>query len=124
MSNQPDQRKYPRLSISGQTYEVRFQIQGSAILDTRLVNLSAGGCGLEVQIAQARSLEVGMVLEELFLDHPDLPLVPLSAVILRILGKVPGKTSGYILLGVEFEALTPFLRELIAAHVDAQLGGS
>ena len=122
MSNPPDLRKYPRLSISGQGYQVRFQIQDSTILDSRLVNLSAGGCGMEVQIAAARSLEVGMVLEELFLDHQDLPLVPLSAVILRILGKVPGKTSGYILLGVEFQHLTPFLRELIAVHVDAQLG--
>ena len=124
MSNPPDLRKYPRLSISGQTYEVRFQIQDSAILDSRLVNLSAGGCGLEVQIVEARSLEAGMVLEELFLDHPDLPLVPLSAVILRILGKVPGKTSGYVLLGVEFEALTPFMRDLIAVHVDTRLGES
>ena len=121
MPFQHEQRKYPRLSITGGAYDIRFQIHAAEVLDSRLVNLSAGGCGLEVQLADARHIEAGETLECLYLDHPDLPLVPLSAVVLRILGKVPGKTSGYVLLGLEYQDITPFIRGLIAEHVDAQM---
>ena len=121
MSFQHEQRKYPRLSITDGAYGIHFQIQDAEVLDSRLVNLSAGGCGLEVQLADARHIVVGETLECLYLDHPDLPLVPLSAVVLRILGKVPGKTSGYVLLGLEYQDITPFVRGLIAEHVDAQM---
>ena len=121
MSTEHEQRKYPRLSTTDRGYGLRFQAKGVDIRDGRLANLSAGGCGLEVQMAEARHLEVGEVLENLCLDHPDLPHVPMSAVVLRLLGKVPGKTSGYVLVGVEFQGLTPFVRALIADHVAAQL---
>lgn len=121
MSIQHEQRKYPRLSIHTPGYAVRFQAKGRTVGDTRLVNLSAGGCGLEIQMGEARFLEVGDVLEAFEIDHPDLPLAPLSAVILRMLGKVPGKTSGYVLMGLEFQGITPFVRGLIADHVAARL---
>ncbi|GLH72155.1 hypothetical protein GETHLI_06570 [Geothrix limicola] len=121
MSSQPEKRKYPRLSINDGAYGVRFQAQGTPIHDGRLVNLSAGGCGLEIQTADARHMEVGDLLESVFLDHPDLPFVPLSAVVVRLLGKVPGKTGGYVLAGLEFQETTPFVRELIAGHVAEKL---
>lgn len=121
MTSQPEQRKHPRLSITGREYGVRFEANGLDILDARLVNLSAGGCGLEVQMADARHLEIGDILEALYLDHMDLPLVPLTALVLRMLGKVPGKTVGYVLVGAEFQGLTPFVRNLIADHVTAQM---
>jgi hypothetical protein len=62
------------------------------------------------------------VLEDLFLLHPDLPCVPLRAVVVRLLGKVPGKTSGYVLAGVEFNLLTPFVKQLIRDHVESRAG--
>ncbi|HJV48271.1 MAG TPA: PilZ domain-containing protein [Geothrix sp.] len=121
MSSQPEKRKYPRLSIHDGTYGIRFHIQGAPIHDARLVNLSAGGCGLEIQTADARHLEVGDLVESVFLDHPDLPFVPLSAVVVRLLGKVAGKTGGYVLAGLEFQETTPFVRDLIASHVAESL---
>jgi c-di-GMP-binding flagellar brake protein YcgR len=121
MTFEHEQRKYPRLSTTGGAYGVRFRAGDQEVPASRLLNLSAGGCGLEVQMADAQDLEVGGALEDFVLDHPDLPLVPLSAVILRILGKVPGKTSGYVLMGLEFRNVTPFVRALIADHVAAAL---
>ena len=44
-----------------------------------------------------------------------------AADILRMLGKVAGKTTGYVLIGVEFQDITPFVRELIAGHVSSAL---
>lgn len=124
MTGQPEQhekRKFPRLSISNDEYGIRFEGRGVEITTARLANLSAGGCGLEVQMADAQALETGDIMENLYLDHPDLPLVPLSGVIVRMLGKVPGKTSGYILMGIEFLGITPFIQGLIADHVWEQL---
>jgi c-di-GMP-binding flagellar brake protein YcgR len=96
-------------------------VQGNPVHDGRLVNLSAGGCGLEIQMADARHLDVGDLLESVFLDHSDLPFVPLSAVVTRMLGKVAGKTGGYVLVGLEFQETTSFIRELIADHVAEKL---
>ena len=36
--------------------------------------------------------------------------------------KVPGKTSGYVLAGVEFSMITPFVQELIESHIVARCG--
>lgn len=121
MSIPQEQRKYPRMSVSDGEYGVHFQVKGIDLHDCRLVNLSAGGCGLEVAISDLWLVEVGDILEGFRLDHPDLPAVPLSALVMRMLGKVPGKTSGYVLLGVEFQGITPFVRNLIAEHVAARL---
>ncbi len=121
MSTEQDKRKYPRLSTTGGDYGIRFRTKGLDILDAHLANLSAGGCGLEVQLQEAAHLEVGDAIEFLVLDHPDLPFLPLTATILRMLGKVAGKTTGYVLIGVEFQDITPFVRQLIADHVAAEL---
>ena len=121
MAVQHEQRKYPRMNISGGEYGVRFQVKGEEIQDSRLVNLSAGGCGLEVAMMDVRQFDLGDILEGFYLDHSDLPSVPLSALVMRMLGKVAGKTSGYVLVGVEFQGITPFVRNLIAGHVAAQM---
>lgn len=117
-----ERRRYPRVSLQGGEHGVRFRLRDREVGDARLVNLSAGGCGLEIQIAQATGLDAGVVLEGFYLDHPELPHLPLPATVVRVLGKVPGKTTGYVLVGIEFTALTPIVQGLIAAHVQAHLG--
>ncbi len=117
LAEYPEQRRFPRMSTSGLPYGVRFEVQGREIQGARLANLSACGCGLEIQMADARFLDLGSVLEPFYLDHPDLPYVPLQASVVRILGKVAGKTQGYVLVGVEFSRITDFVRGLVADHV-------
>jgi len=109
------------MSVTGGDYRVHFRVKDRAIRGNRLVNLSAGGCCMEVDMGDMGAIEVGDSVEDLYLDHLDLPAVPLSAVVMRILGKVPGKTHGYALMGVEFQGITEFARNLIAEHVTAQL---
>lgn len=115
-----DRRRYTRMSTSGGPYEVSFHIHDRLVATALLANLSAGGCGLEVQMVDAWDLDSGSVLENLCILHPDLPCVPLQGTIVRLLGKVPGKTSGYVLAGVEFSMITPFVQELIEGHVLAK----
>jgi c-di-GMP-binding flagellar brake protein YcgR len=114
-----ERRRETRLSTTGGPYRVSFQLRERHVSDARLANVSASGCALEVQMADARDMDVGSVLDDFFLLHPDLPCVPLTAVVVRLLGKVPGKTSGYVLAGVEFSMITPFVQHLIRAHVEA-----
>jgi c-di-GMP-binding flagellar brake protein YcgR len=119
-----ERRRDIRLSTSGGPYRVSFRFRDRHIAQARLANVSAGGCGLEIQMADARDLDTGAVLEEFFLLHPDLPCVPLQATVVRMLGKVPGKTSGYVLAGVEFSLITPFVQQLIRDHVETHAGVS
>lgn len=117
--NESERRRDARLSTSGGPYQVGFHFRGRHVTSARLANLSASGCGLEIQIGDAWDMDTGAVIEELFILHPDLPCVPLAATVMRLLGKVPGKTSGYVLAGVEFSMITPFVKELIRDHVAA-----
>lgn len=122
LPDESNRRRFNRLSTAGGGYGVSFTFQDQVISTALLANVSAGGCGLEIQMADAREMEMGAVLDNLCLIHPDLPCVPLQATVLRLLGKVPGKTSGYLLAGVEFTQLTPFISKLIQAHVDSHSG--
>ena len=108
------------MSTSGGPYEVSFHIHDRVVTTARLANLSAGGCGLEVQMVDAWDLDSGSVLENLCIINADLPCVPLQGTVVRLLGKVPGKTSGYVLAGIEFSLITPFIQGLIEAHVLAR----
>lgn len=117
-----NRRRFTRLSTSDGNYGVSFHFQDQLVVNARLANLSAGGCGLEIQMAEARDLDTGAVLDNLCLIHPDLPCVPLQATVVRLLGKVPGKTSGYLLAGVEFTMMTPLVMGLIQAHIEARTG--
>ena len=123
MSEESDRRRFARLSTAGGAYQVTFTLGETLVTNARLANISSGGCGLEIQMADARDLDTGAVLENLCLIHPDLPCVPLQATVVRLLGKVPGKTNGYLLAGVEFTTVTPFVRNLIEGHVLAMTRG-
>ena len=112
-----ERRRFTRMSTSGGPYAVTFQIHGRVVDSARLANLSAGGCGLEIQMVDAWDLDSGAVLENICIIHPDLPCVPLQGIVMRLLGKVPGKTSGYVLAGLEFSQITPFVQGLIEDHV-------
>jgi len=123
VSEGSDRRRAQRLSTSGGPYRVSFQLQGREVKHARLANISATGCALEVQMSEAWNLETGTILKDLYLVHEDLPLVPLQGFVVRLLGKVPGKTSGYVLAGLDFSQITPFVQDLIQAHVEANLSG-
>ena len=122
-SKESDRRREARVSNQGGAYQVGFRFRDRRITTARLANLSAGGCGLEIQIVDAREMDVGSVLDDFLIIHPDVPCVPLEATVMRMLGKVSGKTSGYVLAGVEFTMITPFVKELIRSHVTALTEG-
>jgi len=112
-----NQRQYPRISTVGGNYQVRFRLGDRLVSEARLANVSAGGCGLEIQVADAMDLVMGSVLVEIYMVHPELPLVPLQGCVVFLLGKASGKTRGYVVAGVQFTRITPQVQLLIAEHV-------
>jgi hypothetical protein len=121
MTEPSNQRRYPRVSTSGRDYGIRFSIVEQEVLEARMANLSASGCGLEVPMGDAWSIDIGTNLEGIYIDHPDVPYVPLQGTVVRVLGKIPGKMVGYVLVGVDFNKVTDLVQGLIRDHVDQRL---
>lgn len=114
--NPQDRRRYPRLN-TGPEYGLYLWVGDHRVEHARMQNISACGLALQMQVEEAGTLEVGSTVAPLYLDHPDLPWVPLQATVMWVLGKHAGKTSGYILVGLDFTLITPFVRNLIQEHV-------
>lgn len=123
MNQGEEMRRFPRLS-TGTEYCAHFKVPGGARIQAQMQNISACGCGLQVEMADMERIENGVHLEAFFLDHDDLPYVPFHGTVTRVLGKVPGKSVGYALVGVDFSPITPFMMNLINAHVLRHLGQS
>lgn len=122
MEREDERRRYPRLS-TGPEYRVHYELRrGAGMVQAQLQNVSACGCGLQVQMAEMGSIDPGTSIQALYLDHPDLPYVPLECSVVRVLGKVPGKSVGYALVGLDFSPITPFMAQLIQDHVISRLG--
>ena len=119
MDRNEELRRFPRMS-TGSDYRAHFELPGFGLVRALVQNLSACGCGLQVEMTDMKELNNGCYLYALFLDHPSLPYLPLEGKVMRVLGKVPGKSEGYALVGVEFHAITPFVQGLINDHVLSQ----
>ena len=120
MGTEEDRRRFPRLS-TGPEYVAHFEVPGIGRLHAQVQNLSACGCGLQVQICDIGPISQGGRIEALYLDHPDLPYIPLDGTVARVLGKVPGKSTGYALVGIDFSAITPFMMRFINGHILSQM---
>ncbi len=111
-----DRRRFPRLN-TGPDYGARVLYMGRALDHAELKNISACGCALQVMVEEVRSLEVGTVLDGIYLLHPELPQVPLPAVVMWVLGRHAAKVSGPITVGLDFNPITDLVQELIQQHV-------
>lgn len=111
-----DRRRFPRLN-TGPEYGARAVFLEQVLSHAQPKNISGCGCALQLLVEEVPSLEVGSVLDALYLDHPDLPFVPLPAVVMWVLGRHAAKTSGPITVGLDFRPVTALVQELINGHV-------
>lgn len=111
-----ERRTSPRLTV-GPDHRVRFTVQGRLYSGVPLSDISAGGCCARMPVVQAEDLERGMLLESLHLAHPRLPGAELRGRLAWIMGRVPGKTEGIVVLGIEFLDPAPAVRQAIEAYV-------
>lgn len=120
MEQPSDRRRYPRLSLDA-GYTARFRAAERSFAAVQMSDLSAGGTCLRVEALEAEPLTKGLQVSALYLDHPGLPTVPLQGQVSWLMGKVPGKTEGFVLVGIEFVNLNPKIETALAKFVDERL---
>lgn len=120
MDTPADRRRYPRLSVDA-SYTARFRAADKSFTAVPMSDLSAGGICLRVAAIEAETLVKGTLVSTLYLDHPNLPKVPIQGQVTWMMGKVPGKLTGFVLVGVEFVALNPKTEAALANYVDERL---
>jgi c-di-GMP-binding flagellar brake protein YcgR len=116
MDDHANRRRFPRVNVD-ERHTVRFQFQSRELVGLPMTNLSAGGCCVKVVPSQAEGLVKGVAVEGLFLVHPNIPSVPLRAMVCWLMGRQPGKTEGFALVGFEFTDITPQYQESLDAYV-------
>ena len=121
MDSPADRRRYPRLSVDA-SYTARFHGAGKVFMAVAMVDLSAGGICLRMDPRESGPLLKGTQVTALYLDHLGLPTVPLQGLVSWVMGRVPGKVEGFILVGVEFLNLNPKVEAILAQHVQERLG--
>lgn len=117
MSDPMEDRRASRRLTVGPDHRVRFSAGGKVFSGISLSDLSAGGCCARIPVAQAEGLERGMALEDLHLAHPKLPGAALRGRLAWIMGRVPGRTEGFVVLGIEFVEPAAAVTQAIEAYV-------
>jgi hypothetical protein len=120
MPDPTNQRRFPRVNV-GNDHSARFKLGEHAYNDLAVANLSAGGCCVKIPAVQAEKLEKGTQVAMLYLVHSRIPSVPLQATVCWMLGKQPGKTDGFVLIGFEFQNLSPQFLETMETYVNELL---
>jgi len=123
MDSPADRRRYPRLSVDA-SYTARFRAADRTFSAVPMADLSAGGICLRMDPRAADPLQKGSPVTSLYLDHPGLPTAPLQGQVSWVMGRVAGKTEGFILVGVEFVDLNPKAEAVLAQHVLERLGAA
>jgi c-di-GMP-binding flagellar brake protein YcgR len=121
MNDPANRRRYARVNVGGD-HTVRFKLGERSMSGLAMTNLSAGGCCIRIPSAQAEAMDKGTLVSMLYLVHPRIPNVPLEAVVCWLLGKQPGKTDGFVLVGFEFVDPSPQFQETLDAYVKELMG--
>lgn len=116
MNDLINRRRFLRVNVS-EHHTVRFKIGERALAGLVMTNLSAGGCCVKIPSSQSEWLEKGTAVSAMYLVHPRIPSVPLQAAVCWLLGKQPGKTDGFVLVGFEFVDPSPQFQETLDAYV-------
>ncbi len=119
MSSYADRRDTRRI-IVGPEFGISFTLKGHGYRDVRITNLSLGGCFALVGARDARLFERGAVLEELILQHPELPKAPIVAAVSYVLGGRPGADPMEMVgIGIQFLGMDDAAQASLDTWVDA-----
>jgi hypothetical protein len=119
MSSHADRRDTRRL-IVGPEFSISFLLKGHAFREVRITNLSPGGCFALVGARDARMFMRGVALEQLVLEHPELPKAPIIATVSYVLGGQVGHEAMELVgVGIQFLSIEPSARRALETWLDA-----
>jgi len=114
-------RKYRRISV-GDEHTIQFTLGDLDFSSIRITNLSAEGCFALIQGLYKNRVRTGTILNNLSLEHPDLPSTPITARIARIVPDLAEVTENDIGLGVQFLSTSEQFTQWVDAYVLAHYG--
>lgn len=115
-------RRDTRRVIVGPEYLITFTLKGHPFRDVRITNLSLGGCFAMVGARDARLFMRGTALENMVLEHPELPKDPFIAAVSYVLGGRPGLDSlDLVGIGIQFIGMEAGARAALETWVDAAM---
>jgi hypothetical protein len=121
MTSSAEQRDSKRV-IVGPEHTISFTIRGHAYRDIRITNLSVGGCFALVGAREARVFMRGAALENVVLQHPELPKEPIIATVAYVLGGRPGSEAMETVgLGVQFMCMEASTRRSLEVWLEASM---
>ena len=115
------ERRDTRRIILGADATARFSLGGHAFQGIRITNISCGGCFLMVGKRDERLFKKDALLEQLVVEHPELPQAPVTGQVVYALGTGAGGMD-FIGIGVHFISRSPEAAQGLNAFVVAHLG--
>jgi hypothetical protein len=100
---QNSDRRASRRVIVGPDHTIRFSVKGHLFREVRITNVSLTGCFAMVSQRDAALFAQGALLEHLSFEHPDLPLGPVTAKVMYLLGGSSEQASlDFMGVGIHF----------------------
>lgn len=121
MEPESNRREHPRLNL-GEAFTVRFEVEGRVFRGVVMTNLSVGGVGLRMEVGDLAGITAGTLLRNLVMEHPALPSLRIQAEVRHVLGAHPGRASGPVFLGVQFQAVPEALARQLEEFIQKRLG--
>ncbi len=123
MEHHPERRTARRV-IVGADHTIRFSVKGHAFRDVRITNVSLTGCFAMVSQRDAALFGQGALLEHFCFEHPDLPLGPITAKVMYLLGGSSDQASlDFMGVGIHFigmdERASKVLEEFLSGSLKA-----
>jgi hypothetical protein len=121
MSSIADRRDTQRV-IVGPEFAISFLLKGHSFKDVRITNISQGGCFALINARDARLFMRGATLENLVLEHPELPKSPIIATVSYVLGGGPGQEAMDLVgVGIQFLSVDAEARAALLVWIEAAI---
>ncbi len=120
MSLAPDRRDSRRV-ILGPSHSARFVLKGHPFQEVRITNISMGGCFLMIGKRDEPLFKKDSLLENLVVEHGELPKDPMTGQVVYTLG-TRGPATDYVGVGVRFIAMADGTQDQPQAFVVRHLG--
>lgn len=121
MEQHPERRASRRV-IVGPEHTIRFSVKGHAFREVRITNVSLTGCFAMVNQRDASLFVQGALLEHFAFEHPDLPLGPITAKVMYLLGGSSEHASlDFMGVGIHFIGMDETANRTLEAFLSASL---
>ncbi len=112
-------RQHPRISVMDGRLSASLRVKDKDLAGLRVTSLSLGGLFLFIDTSHTTGVVAGRRVEDLVLHHPDLPVIPMNATVMRTLGG--GEGMDIMGCGLRFDPLPEAESRALSAYIEGYL---